>query len=99
MRARGVRYGEEGGKEPGTVGEGVTVYGPHKARGKCRMYVGTVEEMIIQKDRTGNRTKAAIVLWEDQLEGDEERLPYLVVRLRVCPQGREMEIQGHLVPE
>ena len=35
-RARGVRYGKEPmghGAELGTVGEGVTVYGPHKVRG------------------------------------------------------------------
>ena len=44
-------------------------------------------------------TKAAIVQWADQGEQDEERLPYRVERLRVCPQGREMEIQGQLVPE
>ena len=75
------------------------VYGPHKVRGKWRMYVGTVEEMIEQQDRTGHLTKAAILQWEDQGDEDEERLPYPVERLRVCPQGREMEIQGQLVPE
>ena len=53
------------GDEPGTVGGGVTVYGPCKVRGKWRMYVGTVVEMIVQKDRTGHETKAAIVHWED----------------------------------
>ena len=37
--------------------------------------------------------------WEDQGEQDEERLPYPVEQLRVCPQGREMEIQGQLVAE
>ena len=31
--------------------------------------------------------------------GDEETLQYLLERLRVCSRGREMEIQGHLVPE
>ena len=77
----------------------MTVYGPHKVRGKWRMYVGTVEEMIEQHDRTGHVTKAAIVQWEDQGEEDEERLPYPVGRLRVCPRGREMEIQGQLVLE
>ena len=79
--------------------EGVTVYGPHKVRGKLRRYVGTVEEMIEQQDRTGHVTRADIVQWEDQGEGDEERLPYPVERLQVCPKGREMEIHGQLVPE
>ena len=37
--------------------------------------------------------------WEDQGEGDEERLMYPMERLQVCPQGRESEIHGHLVPE
>ena len=74
--------------------EGVAVYGL-----KWRMCVGTVEEMIEQHDRTGHVTKAAIVQWEHQEGEDEERLPYPVERLRVCPQGREMEIQGQLVPE
>ena len=86
-RARGVRYGEEqkGREEQGAVREGVTVYGPHNVRGKWRRYVGTVEEMIEQQDRTGHVTRAAIVQWEDQWEGDEERLPYPVERLQVCP--------------
>ena len=79
--------------------EGVTVYGPHKVRGKWRRFVGTVEEMIEQQDRTGHVMRAAIVQWEDQGEGDEERLPYPVERLQVYPQGREMEIHGQLVPE
>ena len=61
--------------------------------------MGTVEEMMEQQDRTGHVTKAATVLCKDQGEEVEERLPYPVVRLRVCPQGREMEIQGQLVPE
>ena len=61
--------------------------------------MGTVEEMIEQQDRMGHVTRAAIVQWEDQGEGDEERLPYPVDRLQVCPQGREMEIHGQLVPE
>ena len=60
--------------------------------------MGTVEEMIEQQDRTGHVTKAAIVQWEDQGVKDEERLPYPVEILRVCLQGREMEIQGQLVP-
>ena len=47
----------------------------------------------------GHVTRAAIVQWEDQGEGDEERLPYPVERLQVWPQGREMEIHGKLVPE
>ena len=100
-RARGVRYREEqiGREEPGAVREGVTVYGPHKWRGKWRMYVGTVEEMIEEQDRTGHVTKAAIVQWEDQGEADEERLPYPVERLQVCSEGREMEIHGQLIPE
>ena len=79
--------------------EGVRVYGPHKVRAKWGMYVGTVEEMMEQQDRTGHVTKAAIVQWEDQGAEDEERLPYPVERLHVCPQGREMEIHGQLVPE
>ena len=100
-RARGVRYGEEqiGREEQGAVREGVAVYGPHKVHGKWWMYVGTVEEMIEQQDRTGHVTKGAIVQWEDQGQEDEERLPYPVERLQVCPQGREMEINGQLVPE
>ena len=100
-RARGVRYGEEqrGCEEQGAVREGITVYGPHKVSGKWRRYVGTVGEMIEQQDRKGHVTRAAIVQWEDQGEGDEERLPYPVERLQVCPQGREMEIPGQLVPE
>ena len=100
-RARGVRYGEEqrGCEEQGAVREEMTVYGPHKVSGKWRRYVGTVEEMIEQQDRKGHVTRAAIVQWEDQGEGDEERLPYPVERLQVCPQGREMEIHGQLVPE
>ena len=78
---------------------GVTEYGPHKVRGKWRMYVGTVQEMIEQQDRTGHVKRAALVQWEDQGEENEERLPYPVERLQVCLQGREMEIQGKLVPE
>ena len=42
---------------------------------------------------------AAIVQWEDQGEGDEERLPYPVERLQVGLQGRAMEIHRQLVPE
>ena len=61
--------------------------------------MGTVEEMIEQQDRTGHVTRAAIVQWEDQGEGDEERLPYPVEGLQVCPQGKEMEMHGHLVLE
>ena len=83
----------------GAVREGVTVYGPHKVRGKWRRYVKTVEEMIEQQDGTGHVTRAVIVQWDDQGKGDEERLPYPVERLQVCPQGREMEIHGQLVPE
>ena len=100
-RARGVRYGEEqrGREEQGAVREGMTVYGPHKVSGKWRRYVGTVEEKIEQQDRKGHVTRAAIVQWEDQGEGDEERLPYPVERVQVYPQGREMEIYGQLVPE
>ena len=100
-QARGVRYGEEqrGREEQGAVLEGMTVYGPHKVSGKWRRYVGTVEEMIEQQDRKGHVTRAAVVQWEDQEEGDEERLPYPVKRLRVCPQGREKEIHRKLVLE
>ena len=100
-RARGFRSGEEqrGCEEQGAVREGMTVYGPHKVRGKWRRYVGTVEEMIEQQDRKGHVTRAAIVQWQDQGEGDEERLPYPVERLQVCPRGREMEIHRQLVPE
>ena len=100
-RARGVRYREEkmGREEQGAVREGVTVYGPHKVRGKWTRYVQTVEEMIEQQDCTGHVTRAAIVQWEDQGEEDEERLPYPVERLQVCPQGREMETHGQRVPE
>ena len=100
-RTRGVRYGEEqkGHEEQGAVREGLTVYGPHKVRGKWRRYVGTVEEMIKQQGRTGHVTRAAIVQWDHQGGGDEERLPYPVERLQVCPKGREMEIHGQLVLE
>ena len=79
--------------------EGMTVYGPQEVGAKWRRYVGTVEEMIEQQDRTGHVTRAAIVQWEDQGEGDEERLPYPVERLQVCPHCREMEMHGQLVPE
>ena len=61
--------------------------------------MGTVEEMIEQQDRKGHVTRAAIVQWEGQGEGDEERLPYPVKGLQVCPQGREMEIHRQPVPE
>ena len=100
-RTRGVRYGEEqrGSEEQGAVREGMTLYGPHKVSGKWRRYVGTVEEMIEHQDRTGHVTRAAIVQWEDQGVGDEERLPYPVERFQVCPHGREMEIHGQLVPK
>ena len=100
-RARGVRYGEEqkGREEQEAVREGLTLYGPHNVSGKWRRYVGRLEEMIKQQDRTGHVTRAAIVQWEDQGEGDKERLPYPVERLQVCPGGREMEIHGQLVPE
>ena len=66
-RERGVNYGEEqrGREEQGAVREGMTVYGPHKVSGKWRRYVGTVEKMIEQQDRTGHVTRAAIVQWED----------------------------------
>ena len=60
------------------------------------MYVATVEEMIVQKDRTGRELKAVIVHSADQEEGGEERLPYLIARLWVCPRGQEFEIQGQL---
>ena len=98
---RGVRYGEEqlGCEEQGAVREGMTVYGPHKVSGKWRRYVGTVEEMIEQQDRKRHVTRAAIVQWEDQGEGDEERLPYPVERLQVCPQGRKMALHGQLILE
>ena len=68
IRARGVRYGEEqmGWEKQGAVQKGVTVYCPHKVRGKWRRYVGTVEEMIEQQVRMGHVTRAAIVQWEDQ---------------------------------
>ena len=81
-RTRGVRYGEaqHGREEQGAVREGVTVYGSHKVSGKWRRYVGTVEEMIEQQDRTRHVTRAASVQWEDQGEGDDERLPYPVER-------------------
>ena len=79
--------------------EGVTVYGPHNVRGKWRRYVGTVEEVIEQQDRTGHVTRAAIVQWEDQGEDDEETLPYPVEGMQVCPQGRKMETHGQLLPE
>ena len=100
-RTRGVRHGEEerGCEEQGAVREGMTVYGPHKVSGKWRRYAGTVQEMIEQQDSTGHVTRAAVVQWEDQGEGDEETLPYPVERLQVCPQGREMEMHGQLVPE
>ena len=94
--AREVRYGEEkkGREEQGAVREGVTVYGPHKVRGKWRRYVGTVEEMIEQQDRTGHVTRAVIVQWEDQGGADEEGLSYPAERSQVCPQGREMKYTG-----
>ena len=54
-------YGEEGSEERGKVEEGVKVYGLHKVRGKWRMYAGTVEEVIVQKDHAGHETRAAMV--------------------------------------
>ena len=100
-RARGVRYGEDqkGREVQVVVREGVTVYGRDKVRGKWRRYVGTVEEMMEQQDRTGHVRRAAIVQWGDQEGGDEERLPYPEERLQVCPQGREIKIHGQLVLE
>ena len=100
-RARGVRYGEEqmGREEQGAVREGVTLYVPHQVRGNWRRYVGTLEEMIEQQDRTGHVTRAAIVQWEDQGEKVKEGLPYPVEGMQVCPQGRETEIHGQLVLE
>ena len=44
-------------------------------------------------------TKAAVVQSVDQGEKDKERVPYPPERLQVCPQDREMEIQGQLVQE
>ena len=32
--------------------EGMTLYGPHKVSGNWGRYVGTLEEMIEQQDRT-----------------------------------------------
>ena len=62
-RAMGGQIGRERGGS-GTVrkwamsweqwGKGVKLYGPHKVRGKWRMYVGTVEDMIVQKAPTGH---------------------------------------------
>ena len=75
------------------------MYGWHKVRGKWRMYAGTAEEKVEQQDRAGHVRKAAIVRSEDQGEEDEEGLPYPSGRLRVCPRGREIEIQGQLVLE
>ena len=91
-RTRVVRYGEEqqGREEQGAGQEGVTVYDLHKVSGKWRRYVGTVEEMIEQQDRTGHVRRAAVVQWEDHGEGDDERLPWPIARLQVCPQGREI---------
>ena len=99
--ARGVRYGEEqiGREEPGPVREGLMVYGQHKVRGKWRSNIGMAEEIMDRQDRTAQVTKAAIVQWEVQGGEDEERLPFLVERLQVCAQGREMEIHGQLVLE
>ena len=85
VRTGFISYKEEqtGREEQGTVREGVTVCGPPKVRGKGRMYVGTVEEMMEQQDRTGHVTKAAIVQWEDQGGEREERLRYPVERSQV----------------
>ena len=55
--------------------------------------------MIEQQDRTGHVMKAAILHLEDQGEEDQERLPYPVERLQVCPNGRGLKIHGQLVPE
>ena len=63
------------------------------------MHVGTVQQVIVQRDHTGRETKAAILQWEDQDDGDNELLPYPEARLRLCSRGREMEIQGQLVQE
>ena len=63
------------------------------------MYVGTLEEVIVQRDHAGHETRAATVQWEYQDDWNNERLPYEEATLRVCPKGSEMEIQGQLVPE
>ena len=96
-RARGVRYGEEGRDEPGRLGEGVKVYGPHTVRGTRTMYLGTLEEVIVEKDHTGHERRASIARWEDRDDGDNKRLPYPEARSPVCPRGQEMEIHRQLV--
>ena len=52
-------YGENENVEPGNVGEEVKLYGPHKVRGKCRMYAETVEEVTLQKDGAGHIKKSS----------------------------------------
>ena len=84
---------------PKTVEEGVKVYGRHRVRERWTMYVGTVQEVNVQKDHTGHETRAAIVQWEDKDDCDNERLSYPEARLRVGPRGRGINLQGQLVPE
>ena len=60
---------------------------------------GEVGDVIVQKDRTGHETRAAIVQWEDQHDGDNARLPYPEARLRVRQRGPEMQLQEQLVPQ
>ena len=98
-RTKGLRCSEEGRDEPGRVEQGANLYGPHKVRGTWTVYLGTVKEVIVQKGNAEHETRAATVQWEDQDDGDNERLPYQEARLRVCPKGSETEIQGHLGPE
>ena len=98
-RKREVRYGEEERGEPERVEDGGRVYGPHKVGGRCRTYVRTVEEVIVQQHRTGDETRAAIVQWMDKKDEDNEWLPHPEAGLRVGPRAQEMYIQGRFVPE
>ena len=85
-----MRYGEEERGEPERVEEGARAYGPHKLKKRWRMYVETVEKVIVQKDHKGHETQAAIVQWMDQDDEDNERLPYPEALLRVCPRRQEI---------
>ena len=60
-RTTEVRYGEEERREPQRVEERARVYDLHKVKGRWIIYVETVEEAIVQQDRTGHETQAPIM--------------------------------------
>ena len=61
-----------------------------------RYYVGTVEEIQVQRNVKGHEMKGAIVQWwdRDDDDDDDERPLYPEARLRVRPRGREQQFHG-----